>query len=54
MPLPFILGELAIAAAGYGGKKIIDAKNANDEAKDLFKKAEELLEETKNRGVCSV
>ncbi|MFT2773987.1 hypothetical protein ACMWP0_05170 [Helicobacter pylori] len=49
MPLPFILGGLAIAAAGYGGKKIIDAKNANYEAKDLFKKAEELLEETKKR-----
>ncbi|GAA6984496.1 hypothetical protein VN1183_08650 [Helicobacter pylori] len=44
MLLPFILGGLALAAAGYGGKKIIDAKNANDEAKDLFKKAEELLE----------
>ncbi|QQW61605.1 glycine zipper family protein [Helicobacter pylori] len=49
MPLPFILGGLAIAVAGYGGKKIIDAKSANDEAKDLFKKAEELLEETKKR-----
>ncbi|MFT2636059.1 glycine zipper family protein [Helicobacter pylori] len=49
MPLPFILGELAIAAAGYGVKKGLDAKNANDEAKDLFKKAEERLEETKKR-----
>ncbi len=49
MPLPFILGGLAIAAAGYGGKKILDAKNANDEAKDLLKKAEERLEETKKR-----
>ncbi|GAA7849287.1 hypothetical protein JP0252_03900 [Helicobacter pylori] len=49
MPLPFILGGLAIAAAGYGGKKGLDAKNANDEAKDLFKKAEERLEETKKR-----
>ncbi|GAA9903380.1 hypothetical protein VN0787_07160 [Helicobacter pylori] len=49
MPLPFILGELAIAAAGYGVKKGLDAKNANDEAKDLFKKAEEWLEETKKR-----
>ncbi|GAA7502593.1 hypothetical protein VN0020_07610 [Helicobacter pylori] len=54
MPLPFILGGLAIAAAGYGVKKGLDAKNANDEAKDLFKKAEERLEETKKRGVCSV
>ncbi|GAA9551448.1 hypothetical protein UBN56_08170 [Helicobacter pylori] len=49
MPLPFILGGLAIAAAGYGVKKGLDAKNANDEAKDLFKKAEERLEETKKR-----
>ncbi|GAA7212240.1 hypothetical protein HpCK22_04660 [Helicobacter pylori] len=49
MPLPFILGGLAIAAAGYGVKKGLDAKNANDEDKDLFKKAEERLEETKKR-----
>ncbi|AFI00847.1 glycine zipper family protein [Helicobacter pylori] len=49
MPLPFILGGLALAAAGYGVKKGIDAKNTNDEAKDLFKKAEERLEETKKR-----
>ncbi|WP_187851691.1 glycine zipper family protein [Helicobacter pylori] len=49
MPLPFILGGLALAAAGYGVKKGLDAKNTNDEAKDLFKKAEERLEETKKR-----
>ncbi|GAA9672121.1 hypothetical protein HpVH120_04320 [Helicobacter pylori] len=49
MPLPFILGGLAIAAAGYGGKKGLDAKNTNDKAKDLFKKAEELLGEIKKR-----
>ncbi|GAA7121810.1 hypothetical protein ID0233_07930 [Helicobacter pylori] len=49
MPLPFILGGLAIAAAGYGVKKGIDAKNTNDEAKDRLKKAEERLEETKKR-----
>ncbi|WRA12495.1 glycine zipper family protein [Helicobacter pylori] len=49
MPLPFILGGLALAAAGYGVKKGLDAKSANDEAKDLFKKAEERLEETKKR-----
>ncbi|GHQ58536.1 hypothetical protein VN0382_08720 [Helicobacter pylori] len=44
-----ILGGLAIVAAGYGVKKGLDAKNTNDEAKDLFKKAEERLEETKKR-----
>ncbi|WP_229905181.1 hypothetical protein [Helicobacter pylori] len=49
MPLPFILRGLAIAAAGYVVKKGLDAKSTNDEAKDLFKKAEELLEETKKR-----
>ncbi len=49
MPLPFILGGLAIAAAGYGGKKGLDAKNTNDKAKDLFKKAEELPGEIKKR-----
>ncbi|WRD14957.1 glycine zipper family protein [Helicobacter pylori] len=49
MPLPFILGGLALAAAGYGVKKGIDAKDTNDKAKDLFKKAEELLEEAKKR-----
>ncbi|GAA7330024.1 hypothetical protein ID0623_12900 [Helicobacter pylori] len=49
MPLPFILGGLALAAAGYGVKKGLDAKNANDEAKYRLKKAEERLEETKKR-----
>ncbi|GAA7038366.1 hypothetical protein VN0301_12030 [Helicobacter pylori] len=49
MPLPFILGGLAIAVAGYGVKKGLDAKNTNDEAKDRLKKAEERLEETKKR-----
>ncbi|WP_231181262.1 glycine zipper family protein [Helicobacter pylori] len=49
MPLPFILGGLVLAAAGYGVKKGLDAKSSNDEAKDLFKKAEERLEETKKR-----
>ncbi|GAA9658053.1 hypothetical protein VN1230_00410 [Helicobacter pylori] len=44
-----ILGGLVIAAAGYGGKKGLDAKNTNDKAKDLFKKAEELLGEIKKR-----
>ncbi|GAA7717354.1 hypothetical protein JP0092_07920 [Helicobacter pylori] len=43
------LGLGVVLGVGYGVKKIIDAKNANDEAKDLFKKAEELLEETKKR-----
>ncbi|GAA8385716.1 hypothetical protein Hpkin5_05860 [Helicobacter pylori] len=49
MPLPFILGGIALATAGYGVKKGIDAKDTNDKAKDLLKKAEELLEEAKKR-----
>ncbi len=50
MPLPFILGGLALAAAGYGVKKGIDAKGANDKTKDLLKKAEERLEDNKEEG----
>ncbi len=49
MPLPFILGGIALAVSGYGVKKGIDAKDTNDKAKDLLKKAEELLEEAKKR-----
>ncbi|GAA9228695.1 hypothetical protein Taiwan905_07180 [Helicobacter pylori] len=49
MPLPFILGDIALAVAEYGVKKGIDAKDTNDKAKDLLKKAEELLEEAKKR-----
>ncbi|GAA9053854.1 hypothetical protein Taitung234_07200 [Helicobacter pylori] len=50
MPLPFILGGLAIAAAGYGVKKGLDAKNANDEAKDLFKKSRGTTRRNKEEG----
>ncbi|WP_121011279.1 glycine zipper family protein [Helicobacter pylori] len=45
MPLPFILGGLALAAAGYGVKKGIDALDANCEADEFIKKAESLKEE---------
>ncbi|NOJ65634.1 sortase [Helicobacter pylori H13-1] len=45
MPLPFILGGLAIAAAGYGVKKGIDALDADCEADEFIKKAENLKEE---------
>ncbi|MGL2847481.1 sortase [Helicobacter pylori] len=47
-----MLGGIALAAAGYGVKKGIDAKDTkdtNDKSKDLLKKAEELLEEAKKR-----
>ncbi len=45
MPLPFILGGLALAAAGYGVKKGIDALDADCEADKFIKKAENLKEE---------
>ncbi len=46
MPLPFILGGLALAAAGYGVKKGIDALDADCEADEFIKKAESLKEES--------
>ncbi len=45
MPLPFILGGVALAAAGYGFKKGIDALDADCEADEFIKKAENLKEE---------
>ncbi|WRE01256.1 hypothetical protein FNE02_03545 [Helicobacter pylori] len=45
MPLPFILGGLALAAAGYGVKKGIDALDADCEADEFIKKAESLKKE---------
>ncbi|MCQ2682420.1 sortase [Helicobacter pylori] len=44
MPLPFILAGVAIAAAGYGFKKGIDALDADCEADEFIKKAESLKE----------
>ncbi|AHZ25300.1 hypothetical protein [Helicobacter pylori] len=49
MPLPFILGGLALAAAGYGFKKGIDALDADCEADEFIKKAENLKEEATKR-----
>ncbi|GAA6898385.1 hypothetical protein CHC156_09930 [Helicobacter pylori] len=49
MPLPFILGGLALAAAGYGFKKGIDALDADCEADEFIKKAESLKEEVAKR-----
>ncbi len=45
MPLPFILAGVALAAAGYGVKKGIDALDADCEADEFIKKAENLKEE---------
>ncbi|MGL2646792.1 sortase [Helicobacter pylori] len=49
MPLPFILGGLALVAAGYGVKKGIDALDADCEADEFIKKAEVLKEEATKR-----
>ncbi|WP_208372473.1 sortase [Helicobacter pylori] len=49
MPLPFILGGLALVAAGYGVKKGIDALDADCEADEFIKKAENLKEEAKRK-----
>ncbi len=49
MPLPFILGGLAIAAAGYGFKKSIDASETADKVNEIVKEAEDLKEGAKNR-----
>ncbi|WP_187888965.1 sortase [Helicobacter pylori] len=49
MPLPFILAGVAIAAAGYGVKKGIDALDADCEADEFIKKAENLKEKAKRK-----
>ncbi|WQW35888.1 sortase [Helicobacter pylori] len=49
MPLPFILAGVALAVAGYGVKKGIDALDADCEADEFIKKAESLKEEATKR-----
>ncbi len=49
MPLPFILAGVALAAAGYGVKKGIDALDSDCEADEFIKKAESLKEEATKR-----
>ncbi|WRC18453.1 sortase [Helicobacter pylori] len=49
MPLPFILGGLALAAAGYGFKKSIDASETANKVNEIVKEAEDLREGAKNR-----
>ncbi len=49
MPLPFILGELVLAVAGYGFKKSIDTSETADKVNEIVKEAEDLKEETKKR-----
>ncbi|WQV36424.1 hypothetical protein KVK49_03780 [Helicobacter pylori] len=49
MPLPFILGGLVLAAAGYGFKKSIDTSETADKVNEIVKEAEDLKEGAKNR-----
>ncbi len=49
MLLPLILAGVALAAAGYGFKKGIDAFDADCEADEFIKKAENLKEEAAKR-----
>ncbi len=49
MPLPFILGGIALVAAGYGFKKSIDASETADKINEIVKEAEDLKEGAKNR-----
>lgn len=49
MPLPFILGGLSLAVAGYGFKKSIDASETADKVNEIVKEAENLREGAKNR-----
>lgn len=48
MPVPFILGAIAIGAAGYGVSKAVDASERNDRAESINNQAEELYENKKN------
>ena len=54
MPIPFIIGGIALAAAGAGIKKGLDAKNKNAEAKEIVQNAQyrfqEMEEELKKEG----
>ncbi|OCR03733.1 hypothetical protein BA920_07870 [Helicobacter pullorum] len=47
MPLPFILGGIAIAAAAAGAKKGYDAYQKNTEANELQERAENILDKAK-------
>ncbi|WP_405378538.1 hypothetical protein [Phascolarctobacterium sp.] len=53
MPIPFILGGLALAAAGYGVKKGIDAKDDQDTANRLNESAQEIVDKATKRAKSS-
>ncbi|MEA1954708.1 MAG: hypothetical protein U9O24_09990 [Campylobacterota bacterium] len=49
MPLPLLLGGLALAAAGYGVKKGIDASDKNDEAERIVRRSKKDYKKAKNK-----
>jgi len=49
MPLPFIIGGIALAAGAYGIKKGVDAKDDFDTAERYNKKAERIYNEAKEQ-----
>jgi len=49
MPIPFILGGIAVAAGAFGVKKGLDAKEDMEEAKELAEYAQDLAREAEQR-----
>jgi len=49
MPIPIILGGMALAAAGAGVKKGLDAKNKNNEAKKIVENAQYRFKDTEEK-----
>jgi len=49
MPIPFIIGGLALVVAGTGIKKGFDANSKNNEAKEIVEDAQERFEDSQER-----
>ncbi len=49
MPIPFLVGALAVAVGGYGVKKGLDARRDNDDAQDYYDRAEEVFDRAQSR-----
>lgn len=49
MPLPFILAGIAVASAGVGVKKGLEARNKNNRAKDIVSNTKVLINETETK-----
>lgn len=53
MPIPFLVGAIAVAVGGYGVKKGMDARRDNDEAQDYYDRAEDIFDRAQNRLTAS-